>query len=858
VARTSRRRTLVTAARSRWSFRRPLAALAAVALACTACAERITVPPDGPDLHAVSGDSQMTGVPGRPFAPFVVQVGDSTGTTLAGRLVVFAVERGGGRFAGETSIVVATDSNGRAAATLTAGAADYDTTSVVARNQGSATPSLGFVVATLPLAEGSVAVGLSFACGVATTGAAYCWGNNYAGQLGTGDTMASRTPAPVSGGLAFRSVSAGDAHACGVATSGAVYCWGSNHNGPLGVTGVSQSLVPIAVPGIPAMRAVAAGAFHTCGIATNGRAWCWGLNSSGQIGNGEHTVSASAIPPTQVAYDTTYQSIGAGYAHTCALATSGAVLCWGNGTSGQLGNGNPSSWTPWPTPILGGRVYRALGVAPSHACAVTTGGEAYCWGNNYSGAIGDGSVYTVRSTPTAVLGGLAFATIAAGDGITCGVTASGTAHCWGRNGSGQLGDGTRADRTTPVAVTGGLQFRIVRPGYYATCAAAVSGAAYCWGATAGLGTGRGDISAVPVAVSGLSGVTALAAGGSHVCSLGIGGLLCWGSNARGQLGDGTMIDRFVPTLPDSPFTAQSLAPGPGDHSCAVVGSGGAFCWGTNTWGQLGDGSTASSPRPHGVMGGLAYQRIAVGTAHTCGLTVAGAAYCWGANWSYQLGDSTRTNASAPQAVRGGLTFKAIGAGLAHTCALATTGETYCWGVDSVGMMPNSWTPSLLAGGLVFDSLSVGTQHACGLTSAGIAYCWGSNSGGQLGTGSAGAVSPAPVAVSGGLAFRSLSAGGSHTCGITTSGAAFCWGYGLYGALGTGTTASAYTPVAVSGGLTFAKLSAGGAHTCGVTTLGVVYCWGSRGSGRLGDGFADYAPTPQPVTGGLTFRPAGEP
>ncbi len=849
---------MIPAARSCRPSRVPLAALAAAALACAACAERITVPHTGPDLHAVSGDSQMMGVPGRPFAPLVVQVADSTGTTPAGRLIVFAVERGGGRFAGETSIVVLTDSIGRAAATLTAGGADYDTTWVVVRSQGSATPSLGFVVATLPLVEGSLSMGLSFACAVTTTGAAYCWGNNYAGQLGTGDTLPSRTPALVAGGLAFRSVSAGEAHACGVTTSGAVYCWGRNHNGPLGVPGISQSLVPVLVPGIPAMRTVAAGGCHSCGIATDGRAWCWGLNTSGQLGNGDHSLTATAIPPSRVAYDTTYQRIGAGYAHTCALATSGGVFCWGNGTSGQLGNGDPNSWTPWPTPIPGGRVYRALGVAPSHACAVTTGGEAYCWGNNYSGAIGDGTVYTVRSTPTAVLGGLAFATIATGDGITCGVTSSGAAHCWGRNGSGQLGDGTRTDRATPVAVTGGLPFRTVRPGYYAACAVATSGAAYCWGATAMLGTGRSDVSAVPVAVSGLTGVTALAAGGSHVCSLGTGGLLCWGSNARGQLGDGTTIDRFVPTLPDSPLTAQSLAPGPGDHSCALVAGGGAFCWGSNLWGQLGDGSSTSSPRPHAVMGGLVFQRIAVGTAHTCGLTLAGAAYCWGANWNYQLGDSTRTSASTPQAVRGGLAFKAIGAGLAHTCALATTGEPYCWGVDTVAVMPNSWTPRLLGGGFVLDSLTVGSQHACGLTSGGSAYCWGLNHVGQLGAGSPGAPSPAPVAVSGGLTFRSLSAGDLHTCGITTSGAAYCWGHGVYGALGTGTTASASAPVAVSGGLTFARLSAGGAHTCGVMTGGVVYCWGFRGSGRLGDGFADYAPMPQPVAGGLTFRPAGVP
>jgi len=125
---------VIPAARSRRFFRNPLAALAAVALSCAACAEPNAPPPVGPDLHAVSGDSQMTGVPGLPFVPFVVEVVDSAGTTPAGRLVVFTVERGGGRFAGETSVVVATDSNGRAGATLTAGAADYDTTWVVARN----------------------------------------------------------------------------------------------------------------------------------------------------------------------------------------------------------------------------------------------------------------------------------------------------------------------------------------------------------------------------------------------------------------------------------------------------------------------------------------------------------------------------------------------------------------------------------------------------------------------------------------------------------------------------------------------------------------------------------------------------
>ena len=828
-------------------------AAAVLCAVLAACPDRVTFPPLGPLLTKVSGDGQVLGVPGGAFAPFVIQAMDSMGGPSVGRPLAFTVSHGGGRFGGRALLIATTDSTGRAAATLTADTAALDTTVVVVRLQGTNDPSLTFLTVSASVGSSAVTVGLAHACAVAATGAAYCWGNNYVGQLGTGDSAPRRVPAPVAGGHTFRSVSAGESHSCGVTTDGATWCWGSNASGQLGAPGVAQTSMPVVVSGAPPLRSVAAGGNHTCGVATDGSAWCWGLNASGQLGTGSQS---SSQVPVRVTSTALFTRIGAGYVYTCGLTTDGAVLCWGNGTSGQLGNGDANSWTMYPTPLLGSRAYRALGVGRFHACGVTTIGEAFCWGSNSYGAVGDGSNTNVRSVPTPVAGGLIFGSVAAGDAFSCGVTAgSGAAYCWGINSSGQLGNGTRAERDLPTAVSGGLAFRSVLPGSWATCGVTNAGAAYCWGTTGFLGTGRTEVEAAPVAVSGLGGSALLGAGNAHTCASAPGSLVCWGSNSWGQLANGSTDERFTPSAAAPGLSVQALSTGIGDHSCALDGSGTAFCWGQNLSGELGDGTTGTSANPtaRAVAGGLAFRSITIGFMHTCALTAAGAAYCWGRNGG-ALGDSTMVAAPTPQAVHGGMTFAAIAAGYGRTCAVTTAHQAACWGSDTVGYMVNSTVPLLVGGGLLFDSLAVGYSHACGLTAAGAAYCWGSNAGGQLGTGVVGAPSQAPVAVTGAPTFKSLAVGGFHACGLTAAGAAYCWGTGTSGQLGSGSAVSAYTPVAVSGGLTFTRLAAGMSHTCGVAASGGVFCWGSRGGGRLGDGYADYAPVPQAVVGGLLFAP----
>lgn len=312
----------------------------------------------------------------------------------------------------------------------------------------------------------------------------------------------------------------------------------------------------------------------------------------------------------------------------------------------------------------------------------------------------------------------------------------------------------------------------------------------------------------------------VSAGENFTCGVAAGGsAYCWGLIG----GDSGSLNHPVPALVTGGLTFAAVSAGH-IYACGLTSGGAAYCWSFYTRGI-----------PEAVAGGLAFSSVSVGDPGACGLAAGGVAYCWNGPFG-----------TAPVALPGGLTFAALSNGGA-SCGVTVSGAAYCWGSNYRGRLGNGDTlshasPVAVVGGLTFATVSVGAIHACGVTTSGAAYCWGDNHFGQLGNGASDQLPhTAPVEVAGGLAFLTVSVGSSHSCGVTMSGAAYCWGWNDLGQLGIGTPLGIGdhdelphpTPVSVAGGLTFATVSAGASHTCGLNTGGIAYCWGFNGNGQVG-------------------------
>jgi alpha-tubulin suppressor-like RCC1 family protein len=276
------------------------------------------------------------------------------------------------------------------------------------------------------------------------------------------------------------------------------------------------------------------------------------------------------------------------------------------------------------------------------------------------------------------------------------------------------------------------------------------------------------------------------------------------------------------------------------HTCAVTTDKRAYCWGDNSKGALGDGTTIQTRlRPVPVTGNHAFRQISAGENRTCALTTSttNKIYCWGTGI---LGNGNGSSTSrTPQLVSGARTYRQVAVGGYHTCAVSTTSKVLCWGYNQYGELGSgaaaSFTavsPVAVAGTLQFLQVSTGYYHSCAVTTTYKAYCWGYGRGGQIGDGKT-YLRFTPRAVAGGLSFNQISAGINYTCGVTTGSQAYCWGNGS--GMGDDDVGSSPTPVAVSGGLVFLQVDAGGDHTCGIAIDSLAWCWGHNLEGELGIG-----------------------
>ena len=380
------------------------------------------------------------------------------------------------------------------------------------------------------------------------------------------------------------------------------------------------------------------------------------------------TVAVSAVAPPAEARTGTRDpilaaSVVGGALHSCALTTTGGVECWGSNSDGELGNGTTTaSKVPVNVSGLASGVV-ALAAGAWHTCALLNTGGVECWGDNELGQLGDGTT-TNRKTPVKVSGLASGVTaVSAGQLHTCALTSGGAVECWGYNGDGELGDGTTTNRKTPVNVaslaTGVTQ---LSAGGYHTCAITSDGGAHCWGANnfGDLGNGTTTSSAVPVSVAGLvDGADSIAAGGLHTCVINdAGGAQCWGFNRDGELGDGTGVNSDAPVDVSGMTSGVARIAAGLAHTCGVTTAGGAECWGDGEDGDVGDGTGAMQLAPVGVSGlssGVA--SIGVGEYQSCAVQTTGFVSCWGSNTGGQVGDGTTTNRLTPVSVNlGGTTI----------------------------------------------------------------------------------------------------------------------------------------------------------------------------------------------------------
>ena len=342
----------------------------------------------------------------------------------------------------------------------------------------------------------------------------------------------------------------------------------------------------------------------------------------------------------------------------------------------------------------------------------------------------------------------------------------------------------------------------------------------------------------------------ISAGVGHTCALRRDGtVVCWGWNQFGQLGNGTIVNSATPVVVSGLSGIQSISAG-GGHTCALAISGVVSCWGQGSYGQLGRGTTADQTTPQAIASlPASVRQISSGEAHTCAVLATGATYCWGENTYGQLGDGTSTNRLTPTLIAGSNSALVV-AGSAHTCALAAGSSLlFCWGSNPRGQLGDGTTINRLAPAYssafgAVQSVAVGEEHTCVITTTGGVQCVGLNSTGQLGNGTT-TNATSPTTVSGLSMAAELRTGSATTYVRLADGTMRAWGSNSSGRLGDGTTVNRLTPTIVSGSVI--EVTAGRGHACSRSSTGVVRCWGSNTYGQLGNGTTVNSSTPVIVT-----------
>lgn len=700
------------------------------------------------------------------------------------------------------------------------------------------------------------------------TGFVKGWGSNVSNQIDPTLITEAPTPALATVGLEFRftDVAAGGAHSLALRDDGMVLSWGANGSGQLGdgnfLAAQGEQGVRSSKGGfLKGVIAIAAGDQFSLALTSDGKVWAWGDNGKGQLGDGANLVNPKSATAVKVANLDNVIAIAAGHAHALALRADGTVWAWGWNSAGQLGDGTQHDRNV-PVGVkdpaggvraVVGRVI-ALAAGTEHSLALRDNGTVLAWGGNDEGRLGDGTT-DIRLTPVPVLAGAGRTDhldgvigISAGFDHSLALRADATVWAWGGNQFGQLGtDITTPYRPTPERVEGLEYVKMISAGNMFSLALHADATVETWGLNAisqlgyALKVGNPAYFATPVPLGGpasddvlaaFAHYSSISAGGAH--GLGVflnAGARATGSNTAGQLADGTNQGRKTPVntldiLVDSQPSVAAVAAGgeiaPGaEHSLFLDVQGQVWAAGSNTFGQL-DGTPAPPERNKPVTVPSitpAKKAVAAGGRHSLALTANGFVASWGADEVGQLGD-------------GGFDGTASG-----VSAVGGVGDDHLGDVKAI---------------------AAGQTHGLALLADGTVWAWGGNSRGQLGDGSTtGKDLPVQVRGPGGqgvlTGVKAIAAGGEHSLALLSDGTVMAWGANPDGQLGDDTITDRLAPVhvkdpgAANALLANVKaLAGGGLHSLALTASGRVRAWGNNQAGQLGDNSTTNRHTPVSV------------
>ncbi len=719
--------------------------------------------------------------------------------------------------------------------------------------------------------------------------------------------------AGVLAGKTIKQLSAGGEHTCAIASDDLAYCWGFNTYGQLGDNSTTRRTVPVAVntAGVLAgktIKSIAAYNYSTCVIASDDQAYCWGRNDVGRLGNNNMPNNSSvpvAVYTAGVLAGKTIKYMSEGHGSVpCVVASDDQAYCWGAGTFYQLGNG-VSGNSPVPVAVdtsgvLAGKTIKSITSRGNSVCAIASDDQLYCWGDNSSGELGN-DLTSPGATPLAsrsvgsdipVSGNTYKLQVAQLSTVGCStqstgfadVTASSAGIAYSTNPSVADGSSISASALDPIPSDRSAPQNYVSSSTPFTNSTSIvssktglwdfslrdnnapASTTYCLRIVYSDGSPLEQYQSFPQVVTASQVVKSqgpyrlyenadASSPGSPLATTNDAAQLSSLSDPfRVRLGVGAVM---------AGKTIKSVSAG-NYHSCAIGSDDLAYCWGANWSGQVGDNSNdtyvkvPSAVDASGVLAGKTIKQLSAGGEHTCAIASDDQAYCWGNGGDGQLGNNSTADSSVPVAVDAsgvlaGKTIKQLSAGGYHTCVIASDDNVYCWGNGGDGQLGNnSLTDSTVPvavdttgvlNGKTVKQLFLGDFHTCAIASDDQAYCWGWNGSGRLGnnstTFSAVAVAVDTSGVLAGKTVKQLSAGDAHTCAIASDDQAYCWGYNGSGQLGNNSTSQSLVPIAVNtagvlSGKTILSLGLGWGHTCAVASDNNVYCWGGNWSGQLGD------------------------